>query len=623
MFSFLAVAWNGSDAAQTTTAWSIAKRLQKTARSWRLAKQLDGLLVYCTDERRGANEAQLLPNGTGVVLGKIFRRNTAEPVSLVDGTSVLRLDANAIVASGGRYLVEECWGRYVAIVVNRQSHSTWVLRDPTGALPCYRIALGELQVIFSDAEDCLAVHSGSYSVDWEFAAAAMCYRRLRSSRTGIREVFELLPGTRVHLRPAREPQEDLIWNPALVAQSRRIEDFNSAVRELRNTTHMCVSAWASCYPTVVHLLSGGLDSSIVLSCLHSAPARPNITCLHHYSSWAPEEDERVYARLAADAAGCELIEHEEPVDAVPLESINNIARSPRPVSYQYQVRHGRFEAQIAKERNATAFFQGAGGDQVFYQGRLPLSVADYFQEHGLRMPLARLALDVSHAHRKSLWWVLGTAIRAQMRSRDHILYAELGAFQSLIRREIIDAVRKCDLVEPWLKAAGDIPRGKLWHILTTSISPPFYDVFGNVECAERIRPLLSQPLIELCLQTPTYVLAAGGVDRAVARSAFAGAVPSKIIHRRSKGGIDAYLEQLLRRNLKFVREFLLDGLLVKERLLDRVRLENALADVGTRRTREAGEILAHHLPLEAWARSWTVPRTRSWPVPQRVEVASG
>ena len=69
----------------------------------------------------------------------------------------------------------------------------------------------------------------------------------------------------------------------------------------------------------------------------------------------------------------------------------------------------------------------------------------------------------------------------------------------------------------------------------------FYDPLGQEGDAERISPLFSQPLVELCLRIPTYVLTHGGWDRAVARRAFYDDLPPEIRNRRHKGGIEEHL----------------------------------------------------------------------------------
>src|SRR5690606_7666693 len=87
----------------------------------------------------------------------------------------------------------------------------------------------------------------------------------------------------------------------------------------------------SCYESITHLLSGGLDSSIVAACVAQAPTRPRLTYLnlaiesHHAQQHVhmpgvdralhekirvtlSHGDERFYARLVAQRWNAPLVE---------------------------------------------------------------------------------------------------------------------------------------------------------------------------------------------------------------------------------------------------------------------------------------------------------------------------
>src|SRR5581483_6306561 len=107
-------------------------------------------------------------------------------------------------------------------------------------------------------------------------------------------------------------------------------------------------------------------------------------------------------------------------------------------------------------------------------------------------------------------------------------------------------------------------------ILTTH---PFYWAIPHAHSPERLAPFFSQPVAELTLRLPTYVLGWGGWDRAIERAAFENDVPTQIIRRRSKGNSDNLSRQLTENNIGFVRELLLEGMLAREGILDRGKLE--------------------------------------------------
>jgi len=316
-----------------------------------------------------------------------------------------------------------------------------------------------------------------------------------------------------------------------------------------------------------------------------------------------DEDERRYARLAAKRAGVELIERELDPANIPLETVLKIRRSPKPWFYLHEIERSEIENRLAEERGATGLVSGAGGDSLFYQSRADLAVADYLERHGLSPRLFGVALNAARIAHASVWAMLRGALRSRFARRRWNPVREAGEHRTVINPAVIEAVRADDtLLHPWFTSVERLPPGKLWHVISLSLAPAFYDSFGREEAPERTLPLLSQPLIELALRTPTWLSTAGGQDRSIARRAFSGDVPAEIVRRRAKGAIDHYSRRILDRNLEFVRETLLEGLLVREGILDRHGLERQLSRERSPADFEYNEILNQHLCTEAWLR---------------------
>jgi asparagine synthase (glutamine-hydrolysing) len=114
-------------------------------------------------------------------------------------------------------------------------------------------------------------------------------------------------------------------------------------------------------------------------------------------------------------------------------------------------------------------------------------------------------------------------------------------------------------------------------------------------------PLCAQPVVELCARIPVDVHFVGGRNRGLARRAFAAEVPAPILRRQWKDRPLLHLGQVIALNLSFIREHLLGGQLVKERILDRRAVEQALSGGPTRSGAIGSEILMH-LDLELWIR---------------------
>jgi len=118
-----------------------------------------------------------------------------------------------------------------------------------------------------------------------------------------------------------------------------------------------------------------------------------------------------------------------------------------------------------------------------------------------------------------------------------------------------------------------------------------------------VHPLLSQPVIEHCLSIPVDLLIQGGRDRALARRAFSRDLPNQIAERRSKGELGAHYSLAFSAALPAIREYLLDGRLVKHDLLLRRPLEAALESSAL--AEHGGHLmLARAMAIEAWTRHW-------------------
>jgi asparagine synthase (glutamine-hydrolysing) len=131
----------------------------------------------------------------------------------------------------------------------------------------------------------------------------------------------------------------------------------------------------------------------------------------------------------------------------------------------------------------------------------------------------------------------------------------------------------------------------------------YYDPFEREAAPEMVNPLLSQPLVELCLRLPSYVLTRGGRGRALARQAFAADLPPEIATRRSKGGMEEHIRAVLLDNLEFARGLLLEGELMRRGFIDRARVEALLCGPPATLASRAGEVHVC-LGIEAWLRHW-------------------
>lgn len=603
MFRYIALNWNplsGSQQPEILHHLSQVER-QLAQEQWQRVFQGSDLRVWSKDTRPGASEVYALPDSCGVVLGTVFEPCLPGVDSELPKKRFTQTQTAELVRTGGRCLFHTAWGRYVALLCHANARRSYVLRDPSGGLPCYHVSFGSLEVVFSSVQDLVDLGL-KFKVAWDFITARVAFVYLNGRETALSGVSEILPGEQLQIHDGTVTRA-LIWDPALIARTNVIEDPELAAHEMRRVTRACTYSWAACYPNLLHKLSGGLDSSIVLSCLQNAPSKPQITCLNYFSKGS-DGDERIFARAAAQGASVPLFEWER-LTAVSLENLLNINRSPAPTHYLGHLQTTLRERELAKKIGAKAYFGGFGGDQLFYTGaRVVLSVADYLRMHGINRKLIGVALAAAHWERRSIWSVLGEAWRRQRAAVPWDDRAEIVQRRTLLSRSAISDARNRDgFKHPLFEQVSRMPPGKSWHAAGLMIPTEFYDPLGARDDPEIVHPLMSQPLVELCLRIPSYVLTQGGWDRAIARKAFRTDVPTQILNRRSKGGMEENVQHIFEANRTFARRLLLDGVLVDRGLLDRQRVDEATSGEPTRTGGTMGEIF-DYLCTEAWLRTW-------------------
>jgi asparagine synthase (glutamine-hydrolysing) len=608
MFGYIAICWNVSSAAQISTVELMDQKIRSSARKWQVTFEAPGMRVYCRDIRVNSSAVHVLHGNAGVVLGTVFQRVEDDghvPRKAMFGPP----ETTRIVATRGRELVDHCWGRYVAFL-HSPDRSTRIVRSPSGEIDCLSTSIGDIRVYFSGTEQCPLLEMREFTINWDYLAALVATLVTGTRQTGLREIERVMPGECITVRGDSVVRTSY-WHPFdFVGETGATEPLHAA-EKLRRTTHACVGAWGSCYRSVLAMLSGGLDSSILVSVLDKAPNRPRIVCLNNRNPYDAISDERRYARLVAQHVGCSLIEREQDAQ-FSLEPLLHLPPLESPWTNVFAIGEAqRFRREVVHTHGIDAYFSGHGGDQIFFTGAADYMGADFVHEHLLHPKLLSVALQAARIRRGALWPTLAEGIRDGLRSDPLQAALRLYEFSPLVTEQTADHVRRQRLYLPhWFDAAERLPApGKCWQIISLSTNDILNDPWDLDADPEIVNPLLSQPLQELCLSIPSYVLSHGARDRGLARVAFRKDVPVEILKRRDKGAIADYAKAIWASNTGFVRSMLLDGALVTERLLDKTKVEKTLAgdfskDLGSSAT------LMNCAGVEAWLRSWSNSRAK-------------
>ena len=595
MFRYIAFSWHLASADQVAAAHRWSQEIGASG-EWIVALKLPNLRVYVAGSSRGVNDIYLLPQEQGVVVGRLFRRQGSVPSKQTD-IEFTASESQRIVHSDGRSLVDEFWGRYVAFLPSWTGEPR-VLRDPTGTLPCFRTEAHGLTLIFSLLEDVLSLPGmQTPPVSWDAIGAHLLLGSLDGRQTALDGVSQLPGGELTGMTPSGGTSLSF-WSAIDIACRAATLDQAEASQRLQEATIRCVQSWASCYPTILLRLSGGVDSSILLGTLSTRVAPERITCLNYHSPGS-DSDERAFARLAAERANTTLVEKGLD-EGFHLEDLLDAVRTPRPVNYIGGMGSRNIDVEVASASGSNVIFTGAAGDQIFYEIHSTWPASDYLRNRGIDRGFFKVALDSAHLGSVSLWTALRRAIadrsfhgRPGQHADEYVVLMTPAA-----KHQAAQTAER--FMHPGLQNASDLPIGK-FHQVSGLISPlDYHHPYRNLASPEVVHPLMSQPLLEVSLSTPTYVLTDGGQGRALARRTFADVLPPAIATRRSKGGMEAYAVTTLQRNRAFARELLLDGLLVKQGLLDRDQLSAALSDQPAANTPYVAETHAC-IATELWA----------------------
>jgi asparagine synthase (glutamine-hydrolysing) len=310
----------------------------------------------------------------------------------------------------------------------------------------------------------------------------------------------------------------------------------------------------------------------------------------------PSGDERIYARELCRHLGLPLTECAYRADDIDID-VAMSPHLPRPIGRTLAQAYERAHLQVAEEIKADAFVTGNGGDNVLGFSQSAAAVTDYYLRYGLGYGLLRTVRDVCRQTESGPMAVVRAALRLRRRG---YLWSPGPMF---LNAGVLAALAPEHLHQPWLDVPSGVGPGKAAHVASLLRVQPTLEP-GRSSFAPVIAPLLSQPVIEACLAIPSWDWRAGGRDRAVARAAFAADLPTNILGRRSKGGPDGFSAIILRQHRSGIRERLLDGMLARNRVIDRAALEARFLDPRPFSGEEQGRLL-ELVDTEAWANTWS------------------
>ena len=491
-----------------------------------------------------------LPAIEGCLIGRLYSANGR------DGQTELSMaEQLAIMSSGGRSLIEQHCGAYVAIWRGAGDRQLTVLRDPSACLPAWMTTDASTPLIASDAE-CLHL-SGLWTLDPDPGGLAqtLAFPWVPSARTCLAGLHEVRPGFRAEV--GSRQNAEAVWHPASYVRD-GFADPSSIADAIDNV----VVGQTFGSTSIAIELSGGLDSSIVAASV--GKGRP-CTAIHMVPA-APDGDERRYAHLVVERFGMNLKE-------VPIafEDIDFTLRPQRLTARPTNAAHYRImNAKLHDARRAaqaTRLLSGAGGDSVFCSLASTGLILDAWHDRGL--PGARLALaDLASVAGVTHWEASAHLLRRLWRARsaDRRWSGDLTLLGAVGRAASSPDTQQLEGLRPGARA----------HAASILRIQTMLDIHDRIGDGDMQFPLMAQPVLEACLAVASWRWIAGGRNRAVAREAFAERLPDAILQRTGKARYDTLLLRAYDRARPSLRDLLLGGWLASQHIIEEAAVARAL-----------------------------------------------
>ncbi len=602
MYRYMALMWDRGDGESERAANLLAAKLHEVSpHKWSRAWDSVGLAIYHSGEHKGRMQTYRLKGGRGAVLGRLFRNDYSSVVDDFD-----EFGSRKCLETSGQHLIDEYWGRYVAFLNDPETGTRYVMRDPSGAFPCYSTEFRGVTIFFSDMQDAANFEFLRFTVNWEVLKVNVAAPWFQNATTCLNEVSEVLPAERVEVTPF-EKRSRFVWDPIEVSQTDVVENPEEAAELLRETVKCTIGALAGCYDHVV-LNLGGLDSSIALACMAQAANRPEIACITHYTK-SPRGEERRYSRQIANKYDVPLVEAELDHRKADLAKLFAVNKCTDPTKMLMCMDLTGADMELAVEHGAQALFTGVGGDNVFHQHPSNFGALDYVRHHGMfRKSILRVAMEASRRGHKSLFATLRDMAQERFAPSPCYSYVRDRMYQDIrtpfINPEITEEKHVRAFVHPLLMPDSPKFKGKYLQILMSAyFNLGYYDCWDTEYFAERVHAYLTQPIVETCLRIPIWVLTYRGVERGLARKAFWRDLPPDIAGRYSKSTPGEFYRDIFEHNLPFYRDVLEDSVMADQGILLGDKLAQALKNKDQFLHLRHGDML-RYAAAEIWLKGW-------------------
>jgi asparagine synthase (glutamine-hydrolysing) len=520
----------------------------------------------------------------------------------------------------GADCVKKLRGMFAIALYDEKKKSLLLARDRLGKKPLH-YALHQGKLLFgSEIKTILALHPELAEVDHEGLLQYFYFGYIPDPHTAFQRIRKLPAG---HLMEFRDGEIKIrqYWDvpeygthPAiseeecLVELERRLEE---AVR-IRLISDVPLGA----------LLSGGVDSSIIVALMARTSAKPVKTFSIGFR--AEQFNESEYARMVAERFGTE--HHELVLEADLEETLTYLSGMMEEPFGDSSMLPTYYVCRMAR-RQVTVALSGDGGDELFAGYDRYLVAMERPKFDPLQRWLGPLYRDRIHGLIPAGMYGKNLAWNASLNDRDRYLdgisfLPALHRERDLFTPEFLQSARRLpDPLLEWRRLYDDAPvhdrLSRLLYLDTkTYLNSDILTKVDRMSMATSLEvrvPMLDHELLEWVTSLPVELKFRDGVRKHVLKKlAERLGIPSALLHRK-KQGFQLPLVEWMRNEMK--TKFW--GILLEPRTLDRGYFKpqavRALIDEHLRGRRNRSGMLWRMLVLELWHRNFMESRS-SWGV---------
>jgi asparagine synthase (glutamine-hydrolysing) len=484
-------------------------------------------------------------------------------------------------------------------------------RDRVGIKPLYFYQSSRALLFASEIKALLTLPEVHRVLDEQSIDTFWTYRFLPGSSTMLRGIHKLLPGHVLVVDGDKAPVIRPYWDLQF-APTRDAITLEGAARELTDLMRETVRQHMNSDAPVGVLLSGGMDSSAILS-LATQECDKAISTFTIGFDEPGVVDERPFARLVAQRFGSRYFEAtmsseqfwdhlpellwqlEEPVceaPAVALHFISKVARHHVKVllsgeggdevfagypNYPNMLALERLQRLCGPLRGAAGWAMrlaglALGNERLIRYGRLmPLALEDHYWSRA-GTPFAREAIGGRCVYTARYSDTLGTSRAAETARR---FYANVEGQDSLSKMLYLDT--KTWLPDDLLIKADKVTMGNSLELRV---------------------PMLDHKVVEFAATLPAEFKVSGWKTKRVLRKAFGSVLPKEVLQRKKAGFPVPYAAWLAEGLGTRVRELLLDPQAFILSFFDRKQVELVLA--AHSKTRALQHFVFSLIALELW-----------------------